>query len=160
MPTPFVVCTCVGFCLYGPFNYISLHKFSWQLSVFSLCSSGLISALLLLSTVYIPLYESLLQPSPDVILCGWLGWKHQLTNSFSSDVILCGWLGSKHQLTYSFSSDVILCGWLGSRHQLTNPLSPDVILCGWLGSKHQLTNPLSPDVILCGWLGSKHQLTN
>ena len=33
-----------------------------QLSAFSLCSSGLISALLVLSTVFISLYESLLQP--------------------------------------------------------------------------------------------------
>ena len=84
--------------------------------------------------------------SPDVILCGWLASKHQLTNCycFSPDVILCGWLASKHQLTncYCFSSDVILCGWLASKHQLTNCycFSPDVILCGWLASKHQLTN--------------------
>ena len=28
------------FCLYDPFNCISFHKSSWQLSVFSLCSSG------------------------------------------------------------------------------------------------------------------------
>ena len=35
----------VHFCLYGPFNYISFHKLSQQVSVFSLCSSGLISAL-------------------------------------------------------------------------------------------------------------------
>ena len=40
------------FCIYGPFNCLSFHKFSRQLSVFSLCSSGLISALLVLSTIY------------------------------------------------------------------------------------------------------------
>ena len=40
------------FCLHGPFNCISFHKFSRQLSVLSLCSSGLISALLVLSTVF------------------------------------------------------------------------------------------------------------
>ena len=59
--------TCVCFCLYGPFNYISFHKFSWQLSAFSLCSSGLISALLVLSTIYLIMKVSL---SPDIILCG------------------------------------------------------------------------------------------
>ena len=39
----FSFCSCVSFCLYGPFNCVSFHKFSQQLSVFSLCSSGLIS---------------------------------------------------------------------------------------------------------------------
>ena len=38
---------------------ISYHKFSRQLSAFSLCSAGLISALLALSTTYISLHESL-----------------------------------------------------------------------------------------------------
>ena len=42
-------------------NCISSHKFSRQLSAFSLCSSGLISALLVLSTIK-SFYESLLQP--------------------------------------------------------------------------------------------------
>ena len=57
------------FCLIGPFTYISL-------------------------------YESLSQSwydSPDVILCGWLGLKHQLTKN--PDMILWGWLGFKHQVT-------------------------------------------------------------
>ena len=44
---PLLMCS-----LYGPFNRISFHKFSRQLFAFSLsCSSGLISALLVLSTV-------------------------------------------------------------------------------------------------------------
>ena len=51
LPTPFYFCSCVCFCLKGPFNCISCHKFSWQLSAF--CSSGLISALLVLSTIYL-----------------------------------------------------------------------------------------------------------
>ena len=42
----FLFCSCVYFYLYGPFNRISFHKFSRQLSAFSLCSSGLNSALL------------------------------------------------------------------------------------------------------------------
>ena len=73
----FLFCSFVYFCLYGPFNCISFHKFSQQLSAFSLSSSGLISALLVLSTIYLFMKVSF---SPDVILCGWLGLKHQLTN--------------------------------------------------------------------------------
>ena len=38
----------VCFSLYGPFNYILFHSLSRQLSAFSLCSSGLIFALLVL----------------------------------------------------------------------------------------------------------------
>ena len=71
----FLFCSCVCFCLYGPLNCFSFHKFSWQLSVFSLCSSGLISALLVLSSVYLFMKVSL---SPDIILCNWLDLKHQL----------------------------------------------------------------------------------
>ena len=62
-----LVCSCVSFCLYGPFNCISFHKFSRQLSAFSLCSSGLFSALLVLSSIYLSMKVSF---SPDVILCG------------------------------------------------------------------------------------------
>ena len=47
----FLFCSCVCFYLYGPFNYISLSKSSRQLSIFSLCSSGLISASLVLSAI-------------------------------------------------------------------------------------------------------------
>ena len=67
------------FCLYGPFNCISFYTFSWQLYVFSLCSCGLSSALLVLSTIYLFRKVSC---SPDIIPCGWLGSKHQLTNFF------------------------------------------------------------------------------
>ena len=49
----FVFCSCVYFCLSGPFNCISINKFSRQRFVFWLCSSGLISALLVLSTIYL-----------------------------------------------------------------------------------------------------------
>ena len=73
----FSFCCFVCFCLYGPFSCISFHKFSRQLSAFSLCSCGLISAVLDFSTLYLFMKVSL---SPDVILCGWLGLKHQLTN--------------------------------------------------------------------------------
>ena len=47
LPTPFILFS------YGPFNCISFHKFSQQFLAFSLCSPDLISALLVLSTVYI-----------------------------------------------------------------------------------------------------------
>ena len=75
----FLFCSCVYFCLYGPFNCISFHKFSRQLSAFSLCSSTLISALLVLLTIYVLLKVSF---SPDIILRGWLGSKLQLTINF------------------------------------------------------------------------------
>ena len=32
-PTPFLLRSCVRFCLYGLFNCISFHKFSWQLAL-------------------------------------------------------------------------------------------------------------------------------
>ena len=65
-PLLFNVFLCL-FLSYGPFSCISSHKFSRQLSAFSLCSSGLISALLVLSTTYLVMKVSF---SPDVILCG------------------------------------------------------------------------------------------
>ena len=71
-------CSYVCFCLYGPFNCISFDKFSGQLSSFSLCSSGLISAVLVLSTISLFMKVSL---GSDIILYDWLGLKHQLTNS-------------------------------------------------------------------------------
>ena len=73
----FFGCSCVCFCLYGPFNCISFHTFCRQLSAFSLCSSSLNSALLVLWTLYLFMKVTL---SPDLILCGWLGLKHQLTS--------------------------------------------------------------------------------
>ena len=50
-----LLCSCVYFCLYGPFNYISFHKFS----AFSLCSPSFISALFILSTIYLFIKVSL-----------------------------------------------------------------------------------------------------
>ena len=74
----FLVCSCVYFCLCGPFDCILFHKLSRQLSFFSFCSSRLISALLVLSTINLFRKVSF---SPDIILCGWLGLKHLLTNN-------------------------------------------------------------------------------
>ena len=70
----FLFCSCVYLCLFGPFNCISFHKFSRHLSAFSLCSSGLISALTVLSAIYLCMKVSF---SPDIILCGWLGLKRK-----------------------------------------------------------------------------------
>ena len=50
------------FCHYGSFNCISFDKFPLRLSILSLCSSRLISALSVLSTIIMSLYECLLQP--------------------------------------------------------------------------------------------------
>ena len=55
----FLFCSCVFFCLYSPFNCISFHKSFRQLSAFSLCSSGLNSALLVLLTTYLFMKVSL-----------------------------------------------------------------------------------------------------
>ena len=67
LPSPFLFCCCVCLCLYGPFNCFSFHKFSLECSGFSLCSSGLISSLLVLSTIHLFMKVSL---SPDIIICG------------------------------------------------------------------------------------------
>ena len=73
----FLFRSCVYFCLYGPFNCILFRKFSRQVFVFSLCSSSLISALLVFSSIYLLMKVSF---SPDIIPSRWLGSKHQLTN--------------------------------------------------------------------------------
>ena len=73
----FLYCSCVCFRLYGPFNCISFHTFSGQLSAFSICSSDPISALLVIQTKYLFMKASL---SPDIILCVWQSLKHQRTN--------------------------------------------------------------------------------
>ena len=59
----FIVFLCL-YLFYGPFDCISFFKVSGQLSAFSLCSFGLISTLLVLSTIYhhLFMYVSL---SPD-----------------------------------------------------------------------------------------------
>ena len=69
LPTPFYSVLVSIFFLYGPFNCISFHKFSRQVSVFSLCSSGwsYFSALLVLSAIYLFMKDSF---SPDIIPCG------------------------------------------------------------------------------------------
>ena len=73
----FLICSCVYCCLYSHFNCISFHKFSRQLSAFSICSSGLISASLVLSAIYLFMKVSI---SPDIIFYDWLSLKHKLTN--------------------------------------------------------------------------------
>ena len=60
----FLFCSCVFICLYSPFNCILFLKFSRRLSVFSLCSSSLISASLVLSIIYPFMKVSL---SPGII---------------------------------------------------------------------------------------------
>ena len=76
LPTPlhsFLVSVSVFMALSTVFH--SIHSPD-KLSAFSLSSCGLISALLILSTICLFMKVS---HSPDVILCGWLGLKHQLT---------------------------------------------------------------------------------
>ena len=89
LPPPFFLfCSCVCFCLYSPFSCISFHKFSRQLSAFSLSSSGLIFALLVLSIIY--LFMKVSQPRYNPL-------KRQLTNYTCHVrewglVIVKGWL--------------------------------------------------------------------
>ena len=62
LPTPFFLfCSCVCFCFYSPFGCTSFKKFCDN-SPLSHCSCGLFFCLLVLSSIYISLYESLLQP--------------------------------------------------------------------------------------------------
>ena len=107
----FLFCSCVCFCLYSPLNCISFHKFSRQLTAFSLCSSGLISASLVLSTIYLSMKVSLI---PDITLCGWLGLKHQFTNKCSLPASSFH-ANSRFQLLFSspkkFSSDIDSLMW-------------------------------------------------
>ena len=63
--TPFLFRSFVYFCLYGSFICISFHKFSRQLSAFSLRSFCFISAFLILSTSLMKV-----SLSTDIILCG------------------------------------------------------------------------------------------
>ena len=53
LPTPFYFVLVSVSVFMTLLNCISFHKLSRQLSAFSLCSSGLISALLVLSTTYL-----------------------------------------------------------------------------------------------------------
>ena len=62
-------CSCVSFSLYGPFNCVSFHQFSRQLSAFSLCSCGLITASLVFSALYLFLKVSLNVSLRDRLLC-------------------------------------------------------------------------------------------
>ena len=87
LPTFFLLfCSCVCFCLFGPFNCISFHKF-FRDSPFSDCSSSLTSALLVLSAMYLFMKVSF---SPDVIASGCLGSRHKITNQITDKVGRCG----------------------------------------------------------------------
>ena len=79
LPTPFyslLVSISVFMALSTVFHSIN----SPDNSAFSPCSSGLISMLLVLSAIYLFLKFLKVLFIPDIILCGWLGFKHQLTN--------------------------------------------------------------------------------
>ena len=67
LPTPFYSILVSVSVFVALFNRSSFHKFFRQLPAFTLCSFGLISALLVLSTICLFMKVSL---SPDVILCG------------------------------------------------------------------------------------------
>ena len=71
LPTLFILFLCLSS---WPFQLNLIPEILLTfLSAFSLCSSGLTSALLVLSTIYLFMKVSL---SPDIILCGLRGLKH------------------------------------------------------------------------------------
>ena len=84
LPRPYHLFLCLFLSLW-PFQLYSFHKSSWLLSALSFCSSSLMSALLVFSTMYLFMKVSL---SPDTILCGWLGLKHYLTHNYICSVPL------------------------------------------------------------------------
>ena len=67
LPIPFLFCSRVCFCLYGPFNCILFNQVSRQLSDISFSSSDLNSALLVLSTICLFIKVFL---NPDIIHSG------------------------------------------------------------------------------------------
>ena len=75
LANPFLFCSFVCFCLYGPFNCISFHKLSQELRFLTplfrshFCLFGPLN--------YISLYESLLQPRCNPL---WLTGLRALTN--------------------------------------------------------------------------------
>ena len=71
----------VDFCLYGSFNCILFHKLSWLPSVFSLCSSRFVSALLVLSTTYLLMKVSLALIKSLVV--DWAQNTNQLTTTLT-----------------------------------------------------------------------------
>ena len=109
-------CPCVYFGLYGPFNCISFHEFSDN----SPLSHSVLPIWMVLSNI-----------------C------HFMRVPFGPDTIPRGWLGSKHQLTNTFR--LALQYVLRTRRQLTGSLNPQVnILChietfGW---KFKPSSPL------------------
>ena len=70
----------------------------FSLSSFSLCSFGLISALLVISAIYLFIKVSF---NPDIILCGCLGSKYQLTNLLTISPWGLGREWRDHALTYA-----------------------------------------------------------
>ena len=75
----FLFCSYVYFCLYGLFNCISFHKFSWQLHFLTLLFQFYFCIIGPFNYIYLSVKVSF---RPDIILCGWPGWKNQLTNCF------------------------------------------------------------------------------
>ena len=91
--------TYVYFCLCGRFSGISFRKFSQRLSVFSLCSSGLISALLFLTTMYLFMKVSF---SPDIFFV-WLTGLKAPTNCLAHSLSLSFYLFPSRSLMHMWS---------------------------------------------------------
>ena len=73
-----LLCPCVRFCLYGPFPLYFIPLISQQLSAFSVFVLPVLFQPFWSFQLYISLWKS--PSASDIILCGWLGWKHQSSN--------------------------------------------------------------------------------
>ena len=138
----FLVCSCVCLCLYGPFNCISFYKFSRQLSAFSLGSSGLIPALLVLSTRH--LFTRFMPPPPRDFRGRKGAWLSSRQNSAkrSGGPNKAGYEKFIHLVSPTESSMMqpISDYDIHMRGAAAVSFSPEIIIPGgWPGSKHKLT---------------------
>ena len=172
LPTPFfyfLFCSCVYFCLYGPFNCIPFHKFSRQLSAFSLCSSGLTSALLVLLTVprsgelrtqklkFQPVRTQRLYVLP--LKPGVRSVYSHTRYAYCQGFLPCLFqpFRSIHLQNMCDFMYVVLCVWNNCTIEMLWSMFGD-LFAEWL--RDWLEVVFSPDVTPGVWLGSRHQLTN
>ena len=104
LPTPFTLFLCL-FLSYGPFTCISFHKFSRQLSVFSLCSPSLISASLVLWTIYLFVCLELWTRHAPVTWCRVSPWYGRYALKFSLLILSLAVMFLRFRSSISF-----LCG--------------------------------------------------
>ena len=112
-----ICCCCCYFCYCCSFIYLFIFERSVLLLFFFFCPSFAIVAVALLPPLLLFLFTS-----PDIILWGWPGSKHRLTNSSScssSSLGTCLFTAHNAQKTSqwlrSVNSKTLQCGHTGSR---------------------------------------------